>query len=322
MAILIDGWSIVPQFRKCGKVRCKTCEEGNGHGPYYYGTKLDNGKKQIKYFGRKLPVSSEKDEINSLLEDTQEAIIGPELNVGSLPVNHSVRDHGETQKRMIPTNEEEIYKGIKQAIIQQQLRPNMQLVEEVLAESFGVSRTPVRNVLRRLAQEKLVTIIPYKGTFVSCLTVQEAKEVYEARKFLEAVTIRQACKRLTDEHVLQLKTIIEEEHEAHSHEDSFVSLRLSCDIHLKIAEIAGNSYNYRYLEELISLSYVIYAFYGPGRLFCGSEEHTEILHALKQRDESLAERLMLEHLNRIESLLNFNETLAAPLSLTEIFKGK
>ncbi len=98
---------------------------------------------------------------------------------------------------MLQANEIEIYKAIKDAIIQQKLRPNMQLVEEVLADSFGVSRTPVRNVLRRLASEKLVTVIPYKGTFVACPSIHEAKEVFEMRRVLEAGAIRKVCRTLS-----------------------------------------------------------------------------------------------------------------------------
>src|SRR5579875_233336 len=75
MAILIDGWSIVPQFRKCGKPVCKVCAAGKGHGPYYYGTKLIDGKKKSKYFGTHPPVSLEsqgRSHIDNTHEVTQE----------------------------------------------------------------------------------------------------------------------------------------------------------------------------------------------------------------------------------------------------------
>ena len=53
--MVIDGWSVTAQYRKCGKPECKVCSEGRGHGPYYYGTRTVDGKKEIHYFGRKLP---------------------------------------------------------------------------------------------------------------------------------------------------------------------------------------------------------------------------------------------------------------------------
>ncbi|MFC4766443.1 GntR family transcriptional regulator [Effusibacillus consociatus] len=223
---------------------------------------------------------------------------------------------------MTQANEAEIYKEIKQAIIQQKLRPNIQLVEDVIAESFGVSRTPVRNVLRRLAYEKLVKIIPHKGTFVSCPTVEEAKEVFEMRRVLEADGIRKACSRLTEKQFQQLKSLLHEEHELHDKGDLLGALQISGDFHLKIAKIAGNSYYYRYLEELVSLTYVIIAFYGQRQqlTFCRDNEHEQILNAMKRQDEKLAERLMLEHLTHIEKNLDFDETFATPMSLADIFK--
>jgi len=222
---------------------------------------------------------------------------------------------------MIQSNETDIYKTIKQAILQQKLRPNMQLVEDVIAESFGVSRTPVRNVLRRLAYEKLVTIIPHKGTFVSCPAVTDAKEVFEMRRVLEAAAIRQACKRADDDQMDRLRALIEEEHEAHAQGDMFGVLQISGDFHLKIAEIAGNSYYPRYLEELISLTYVIIAFYGYKQLmYCSSDEHTQILEAIRLRDEAAAEQLITSHLTLIEQSLDFDEAEDMPASLVDIFK--
>lgn len=222
---------------------------------------------------------------------------------------------------MIQSNETDIYKTIKQAILQQKLRPNMQLVEDVIAESFGVSRTPVRNVLRRLAYEKLVTIIPHKGTFVSCPAIADAKEVFEMRRVLEAAAARQACQRVDVEQIDRLLSLIEEEHEAHAQGDMFAVLQISGDFHLKIAEIAGNSYYTRYLEELISLTYVIIAFYGYKQLmYCSSDEHTQILNAIRQKDESSAERLIVEHLTLIEQSLDFDEAEDVPTSLVDIFK--
>ncbi|HZG85810.1 GntR family transcriptional regulator [Paenibacillus sp.] len=222
---------------------------------------------------------------------------------------------------MSQANETEIYKAIKEAIIQQKLRPNMQLVEDVIAESFGVSRTPVRNVLRRLAIEKLVTVIPYKGTFVSCPTVEEAKEVFEMRRVLEAAAIRKVCHRLTEEQFRQLELVLEEEEEFHRQGDWFGALRITGDFHLKIAEMAGNFYFYRYLEELVSLTYVIIAFYGKRHsIFC--QDHKRILHAMRLGDEHLSERLMTDHLKEIEAELDFGEAGAAPASLNDIFRPK
>src|SRR5699024_4995712 len=152
---------------------------------------------------------------------------------------------------------------------------------DVIAESFDVSRTPVRSVLRRLAHEKLVTIIPHKGTYVACPTVDESKEVFKMRRLLEAEAVREACKQLTDKEYSELITMINEEHEAQQRGDMIEVLQLSCDFHLRISELSTNALLYRYLEELVSQNYVIMAFYGHRQLeLCGHQEHKEILDAM------------------------------------------
>ncbi|MFE5322757.1 GntR family transcriptional regulator [Paenibacillus sp. NPDC056579] len=221
---------------------------------------------------------------------------------------------------MLQASEADIYRAVKDAIIEQKLRPNMQLVEDVLAESFGVSRTPVRNVLRRLAGEKLVTVIPYKGTFVSCPTIHEAREVFEMRRVLEAAAIKKVCGTLSEAQFQQLRSMLEEEHEAHRQGDPLGALRITGDFHLRIGELAGNYYYYRYLEELISLTYVIIAFYGLRKqVYC--HDHGQILAVMKQGDALAAERLMVDHLKEIEASLEFEQTEGSANSLADIFRS-
>jgi DNA-binding GntR family transcriptional regulator len=220
-------------------------------------------------------------------------------------------------------NEKEmaIYHQIKQAIIQQKLRPNMQLVEKELAESFGVSRTPIRNVLRRLSYERMVKIIANKGAFITSSSKEEAQEVFEMRRILEAEAVRKACQFATAEQLLELEQMVEEEESTHLDIDYYDAIQMSGDFHLKIAEMAGNSYFYQYLEDLISLTHVIISIYGKTQ-----EEqdaclhHRHIFDAIKKSDEELAVKLALEHLIDMEKNLQFNGVHQFPTSLTEIFQ--
>ncbi|MDQ0199169.1 GntR family transcriptional regulator [Neobacillus ginsengisoli] len=217
------------------------------------------------------------------------------------------------------SKEIEIYKKLKQAIIHQKLLPNIQLVEKEIAESFGVSRTPVRNVLRRLSYERLVKIIENKGAFVSCSSIEEAKEVFEMRRILEAQAVRKACRLSTEEQLSELEKIVKEELNIYQHVDYIEAIQMSGEFHLKIAEMAGNSYFYQYLEDLISLTYVIISIYGRGQEEkCSCRNHLHIFHAIKQRDEDLAEKLSVEHLREIEDNLHFSEKIQIPTSLSEI----
>lgn len=222
---------------------------------------------------------------------------------------------------VIPASELEIYKAIKDAIIEQKLRPNMQLVEESIAESFGVSRTPVRNVFRRLAAEKLVSVVPYKGTFVWCPTVSESKEVFEMRRVVENAAIRKVCRSWDQSREEQLARMLKEEEEANGCGDLFGALRISADFHLRMAQLSGNSFFSSYLEELVSLSYVIIAFYGQRRpTHC--QHHKDILNAIRKGDEELAADLMESHLREVEAALDYEELDDAPSTLADIFKPR
>ena len=217
------------------------------------------------------------------------------------------------------SKEYEIYKKIKQAIIQQKLRPNIQLVEKDIAESFGVSRTPVRNVLRRLAYERLVKIIENKGAFVSGSSMEEAKEVFEMRRIIEAKAVRKACQLHNKDQIIELRKMIDEENRMFKNADSYELVQILGDFHLKIADISGNSYFYQYLEDLISLTNVIVGIYGGDQKSCS--HHLQIFNAIEKRDEEFAEKLVLDHLNEIESNLNFSEEQRI-LPLSEIFQHK
>lgn len=219
---------------------------------------------------------------------------------------------------MTKGKEREIYRDIKLAITQHKLLPNSQLVEDALAEAFEVSRTPIRNVLRRLEMEKLVTVIPYRGAFVSCPSVDEAREVFEMRRVIETSMVRKLCTTVKPEQLFPLETLIREEHQA-SHEGDIVgALDVTVDIHLKLAELSDNYYYYHFLEELISLTSVIIALYGTDQSFC--HDHVDLLAAIQQQDGEQAARIMTEHLWQIERSLNFTETAPNVLNFKEIFQ--
>ncbi|MBY9079475.1 GntR family transcriptional regulator [Paenibacillus sp. HN-1] len=219
---------------------------------------------------------------------------------------------------MTKRKEMEIYRDIKLAITQHKLLPNMQLVEEALADAFQVSRTPIRNVLRRLAMEKLVTVIPYRGAFVSCPSVEEAREVFEMRRVIEAAMVRKLCEIVQPEQMAPLKMLLKEEHQASQAGDVMGALDVTVDFHLKLAELADNYYYYHFLEELISLTSVIIALYGTDQSFC--HDHEELIEVVISKDGERAAQVMTEHLKQIEYSLDFTENTSNVLNLKDIFQ--
>lgn len=219
---------------------------------------------------------------------------------------------------MSKKKEHEIYKEIKLAITQHKLLPNMQLIEDSLAEAFQVSRTPIRNVLRRLAMEKLLTVIPYRGAFVSCPSVEDARSVFEMRRVIESSMVRKVCAVASEAQIDELQRLLQEEHRASHDGDVIGALDVTVDFHLKLAELAQNSYYYTFLEELISLTAVIIALYGSSETFC--RDHEQLVEAIVLQDGELASRIMTEHLLQIERSLDFTVKTGSVMNLTDIFQ--
>lgn len=88
--------------------------------------------------------------------------------------------------------------NLRQAILDRQLAPGQRLIERELVEATGVSRTSIREALRELAAEGLVTTIPNKGTIVAQVTIEEARQLYQVRSALEALAGRLFVENATD----------------------------------------------------------------------------------------------------------------------------
>ena len=100
---------------------------------------------------------------------------------------------------------EQVLEQLRHAIVEMRLQPAQRLVERELIEQTGVSRTTIREVLRELAAEGLVTTIPHKGTVVASPTLERAAELYEVRAVLEGMAARQFVERATEAHLARIR---------------------------------------------------------------------------------------------------------------------
>jgi DNA-binding GntR family transcriptional regulator len=214
---------------------------------------------------------------------------------------------------------DQVYDRIWSAIIDNSLPPETRLVEERLCEIFGVGRTRLRQVLQRLAHERVVTLMPNRGAMVSKPSVREAREVFATRRVLEAGTVagfiesasRADCKKVHD-HVLR-------EHTACRQSDRRTSLKLSGEFHLLIAETAGNQILCDILRDLVSRSSLIIAVYqAPNTPCCPPDEHRELAAVLERR-ESRAADLMIQHLDRVLADLRLEEPVGKNVDLRSVF---
>ncbi|HEY9095629.1 MAG TPA: GntR family transcriptional regulator [Hydrogenophaga sp.] len=214
-----------------------------------------------------------------------------------------------------PVSDSEIYARMISAVLDHRLPPGTKLVEDRLAEAFGVSRTRIRPVLVRLANEQVVTLTPNRGASIAEPTEQEAREVFEVRRLIEPTLVERFVGRATTADIQTLTRLIRDEDAARVGGDMHRAIRLSGEFHLRIAEGAGHATLGRVLRELVSRTSLVLMTYSPTHPqardeanACGCQEHQALLGAIKLRDAKEAARLMRAHLLRLESGLRF-ETL-------------
>lgn len=216
---------------------------------------------------------------------------------------------------------DEIYERIYVAILEHRLHPGTKLGEERLAEIFGISRARVREVLARLAHEQIVELYPQRGAYVARPSVEQARDVFEARRLIEPAVLRRLIDTLTPDRVARLNRHVELEFDARRREDKRTMIRLSGEFHTLVAELAGNSAFARSLRELSMLTcLIIFLYDAPTASSCRSDEHKQIVDAIAKRDRARAESLMLEHLGHIEQSLKLDPS-SGEADLEAIFGG-
>ena len=216
---------------------------------------------------------------------------------------------------------DEIYEKIYVAILEHRLHPGTKLVEERLAEIFDVSRARVREVLARLAHEQIVEMIPQRGAYVARPSIEQAADVFEARRLIEPAVLRRLIETLTPEKLARLRQHQELEVDARRREDKRAVVRLSGEFHSLAAELAGNTALARSMRELSVLTcLMIFLYDAPTSTSCRPDEHSRIIEAIARRDAARAEKLMLEHLDHIESGMKL-EAATEEVDLEAIFRG-
>jgi DNA-binding GntR family transcriptional regulator len=180
---------------------------------------------------------------------------------------------------------EQVYQSICNDIVTGAIAPGAPLVQEQLAEEFGVSRTPVRDALNRLVHEGLATLTPGAGYAATTLTSSEVEEVYEVRKALEVMAIRQIGAQYTDLQLARLDLLIAEGSACADSEELFAATRA---FHLALVAPAHNGFLLKTLEgvwdnpvqRLISHSYPL----DQAKLDRVAATHRRIVAAARARD--------------------------------------
>lgn len=217
-----------------------------------------------------------------------------------------------------PATSDSIAQALSLAIHEHRIAPGTKLIEDELAEIYGVSRTVVRAALQRLSHIQLVEIRRNKGASVASPSLTEAREVFEARELLEPRTARSAAARATAADIARLERHIADEHAALAAADPGRALYLSGLFHNEIAHIADQTTIAGFIETLVARSSLIIALYWRREsALCEKHAHHALVQALADNNEKQAEELMRSHLVDLHSALGLRERKDRALSLKD-----
>jgi DNA-binding GntR family transcriptional regulator len=199
----------------------------------------------------------------------------------------------------------EIYARIFQAIVDHRLMPGTHLKEDILCDVYGIGRTRVRVVLSRLAADHIVDLVANRGAFVCRPTIEEAREVFRARRQIEGHLIRRAVENLDDKIRDALRNHLREEQVARDAGDQSVVIKSCGDFHQVLADQARSPIMSRFLRELIARSSLIVAIYERRPLDeCEMDEHQSLTDLVLAGRADEAVELMERHLTGIEDRLD------------------
>ena len=194
-----------------------------------------------------------------------------------------------------------VFQKLRDNILTGKYAEQEELRENTIGKELGVSRTPVREALRQLELEGLVTIIPNKGAYVSGITGEDVKDIYRMRSLLEGLCARWAAERITEEQLDRLDEIILLA-EFHSKRENAINAEqiteLDGQFHAVLYEACGSRILkhtltdfHKYVQNSRKLSII-----SGERARKSIREHKMILRAIRERDPDLAEQLANEHI--------------------------
>lgn len=211
-----------------------------------------------------------------------------------------------------PTAQEAVLGELRRAIVSGELAPGAQVLQDQLAERFGVSRVPLREALKVLEAEGQVIYRPHRGYFVTELSLADLLEVYRIRELLEGEAVRVAVGRLTDDDVERLADAAADCERAGARGDVAAMTQANRRLHLGLVEAAEMPRLARLVRVLWDATDAYRSLYyaeGVNRAVVEAE-HRAVLEALRRRDAEAVVRLLREH--REHAVAHLRGVLAAP----------
>ncbi len=198
-----------------------------------------------------------------------------------------------------------VYEELKRQILTGRVTPGMRMMEVELAEEMGVSRTPVREAIRKLEKEGLVTIEPRRGAYASEISVKDMVDVLEVREDLEGFAAFLAASNITSSEVAELEVIMENYSDAVRNDDTEKMIAYDEMFHKKIVAATGN-------KTLMQLSEIVqelalrfrYLYYDHFSRYVNMPiEHKKIIDAISTGDGELARRSANDHVKKLKDFV-------------------
>ncbi len=195
-----------------------------------------------------------------------------------------------------------VFNTLRQAILTGELKPGERLMEIHLANKLGVSRTPIREAIRKLELEGLVTMIPRRGAVVAEITEKSLKDVLEVRRTLDALSVELASDRISEEELNELRMACLKFEEAVKTKDARIIAKADVALHDIIVKATGNQ---RLIQLLNNLSEQMYRYRfeyikdesGHATLI---EEHRIIYESILKKDKDTAAATAKLHIDNQE----------------------
>ena len=194
------------------------------------------------------------------------------------------------------------YSELRDRIVTLRIPPGAPIDEDLLGEQLEMGRTPVREAIKRLALENLVTVFPRRGTFASEINITDLAHISDVRAQLEGHAAYRAAERITDPQRIELQQLLDELAGSEGSRDLDALMGLDARVHRFIYGCAGNPYMEATLSRYLNLSLRIWYLVLDRlpHLFTHVHEHDDVLHAIAAGDGARARDMLAEHIATFE----------------------
>ena len=218
------------------------------------------------------------------------------------------------------TKQDYAYETIREAIVTGEMAPGERLIISNIASELGVSEIPVREALKRLQTEGLITRSGY-GFAVASISLEDFVELLGVRLELEGMAIRRSTERIGDQELKEIENLLTGMEEANRLKDSTMYGRLDKELHTLLLSFCGVDVLKKAIHDASAQSERARAIFRimPFRAETSLKEHWEIFEAIKQRNAKLAEELLIKHKRQAFDLF-IQQVMAHPQNAGEIIK--